>query len=103
MNKDTFIWTVIGIVIISLGIWAINNYVGDKNTNIDEEANETVVYCDPQSREGEFCTKVYSPVCGWFNKTIQCIKYPCAQNYGNSCEACHNPGVEYYTSGECPI
>lgn len=48
------------------------------------------------------CTKEYVPVCGWFNLSIQCIKYPCASNYGNKCMACANENVAYWTEGNCP-
>jgi hypothetical protein len=60
-------------------------------------------YCPSESREAEACTMDYNPVCGWFNsEKIQCITYPCAQTYSNSCGACINPNVEYWTRGECP-
>jgi hypothetical protein len=42
------------------------------------------------------------PVCGWFNQSIQCFKYPCAMNYGNKCMACAAENVAYWTEGECP-
>ena len=58
-------------------------------------------YCDIESRS-DVCTKIYSPVCGWANENIRCIKYPCASNYGNSCEACGNENVAYWTEGVCP-
>src|SRR3989338_1561990 len=58
--------------------------------------------CTAESREVEFCTKEYRPVCGWFNESIKCIAYPCAITASNPCEACHNPQVEYWTEGECP-
>ncbi len=48
------------------------------------------------------CTKEYVPVCGWFNQSIQCIKYPCAANYGNKCTACADGKVAYWTEGQCP-
>ncbi len=52
---------------------------------------------------GEFCIELYQPVCGYFDpKKIQCIKYPCAQTFSNSCFACSNENVLYYTDGECP-
>ncbi|MFA5856180.1 MAG: Kazal-type serine protease inhibitor domain-containing protein [Candidatus Pacearchaeota archaeon] len=42
-------------------------------------------------------------VCGWFNpQQIQCLKYPCANNYDNSCSACSNENVLYWTYGTCP-
>jgi len=59
-------------------------------------------YCTNESRQGEVCPEVYQPVCGWSNESIQCIKYPCVAMYGNSCEACHDAKVAYYTPGACP-
>ena len=49
----------------------------------------------------DICTKEYNPVCGYWNENIKCIKAPCAQTYGNSCEACSNEDVKGWTSGEC--
>jgi putative hemolysin len=59
-------------------------------------------FCTPEQKKANICTMVYMPVCGWFDKSIQCFKYPCAQTHGNSCEACVDPKVEYWTEGECP-
>ena len=65
------------------------NNVGERN------------YCPPEGREAGACIQLYQPVCGWFGKEIQCIKYPCANTYGNSCFACMDENVEYWTEGEC--
>lgn len=60
-------------------------------------------FCTPENRETDVCIQLYQPVCGWFNpEKIQCIKYPCANTYSNSCFACTNPDVLYWTEGECP-
>ena len=59
-------------------------------------------YCTAKSRNADFCIELYKPVCGWFNQSIQCIKYPCAATYSNECFACMDPRVEYWTEGECP-
>lgn len=49
------------------------------------------------------CPKIWKPVCGWFDASqIQCIKYPCAQTYANSCLACKDPKVIGFTPGPCP-
>lgn len=58
--------------------------------------------CSEADRAGDVCAQLYMPTCGWFNQTIKCLRYPCAQNFGNPCEACHNQQVEYWTAGECP-
>jgi len=63
----------------------------------------TKTYCTPESRNADFCTAIYQPVCGWNNPTkVQCIKYPCAETYTSPCNACKNDNVEYWTPGECP-
>lgn len=69
--------------------------------NIKTEENKT--FCKPDQRNADFCIAVYEPVCGWFNSSkVQCFKYPCAITSGNSCEACKNENVLYWTEGECP-
>ncbi len=68
-----------------------------------ETDGEERTYCTPQSREGDVCITLYQPVCGWNDpEKVQCIRYPCAETYSNSCVACHNDNVLYYTEGECP-
>jgi hypothetical protein len=58
--------------------------------------------CTDEQKNAEVCTLEYAPVCGWFNQTIQCFKYPCAKDYGNKCQACSDAKVAYWTNGECP-
>jgi hypothetical protein len=65
----------------------------------DIEGKKVTHACKERS---EACTMEYTPVCGWFGKNIQCIKYPCAADYGNPCTACADEKVEYWTEGECP-
>ncbi len=55
-------------------------------------------YC---SERPEVCTQLYDPVCGWFSENIQCPAYPCAQTYPNSCHACADSKVDYWTEGRC--
>ncbi|MFH0862233.1 MAG: hypothetical protein V1875_04305 [Candidatus Altiarchaeota archaeon] len=58
--------------------------------------------CSLEQRKADFCTEEYAPVCGFSDPAkIQCIKYPCAQTYGNACAACRDENVAYYTIGEC--
>lgn len=59
-------------------------------------------YCTPDQKKAEVCPEYYSKTCGWFNQTIKCFKYPCAQEFSNPCFACAAENVEYYTAGECP-
>lgn len=60
--------------------------------------------CSPESRKGDMCPAIYGPVCATVN--VQCIKAPCPpvqQTFPAPCEACHNPLVSGYVSGECPV
>lgn len=59
-------------------------------------------YCKPSDRKSDVCTAVYMPVCGWFDSFVQCLVYPCAATYSNSCMACIDSKVAYWTIGECP-
>ena len=68
---------------------------------INEDLKES--FCTSASRNVTSCNKNNNPVCGWFDPSkIQCIKYPCANNYGNSCEACKDENIIYWTEGSCP-
>ncbi len=68
---------------------------------LKEEAGQN--YCTPGQRSADVCITLYEPVCGWFDpQKIQCIKYPCAQTFSNSCFACMDEKVLYWTEGECP-
>ena len=60
-------------------------------------------YCKASDRKAEVCIEIYGPVCGWFDSSqIKCIKFPCAQEFSNSCFACANENVLYWTQGGCP-
>ena len=60
-------------------------------------------FCKPEDRKADMCITLEDPVCGWNDpEKIVCIRYPCAQTYSNSCEACKDENVLYYTKGMCP-
>lgn len=67
---------------------------------INSEPEKT--YCTPEQKNAEVCPEYYSATCGWFNQSIKCIKYPCAETFSNPCFACASPSTEYYTPGDCP-
>jgi len=58
--------------------------------------------CTSEQRGAEFCIELYQPVCGWFKEEISCIRYPCASTFSNSCFACIDDNVGYWTEGMCP-
>ncbi len=68
---------------------------------IDSSSSEH--FCTAESRNADACIEIYQPVCGWFDADkVQCIRYPCAQTFSNSCFSCLNEDVLYWTTGECP-
>src|SRR3990167_1661406 len=114
MDRATFIWT---IIITALALLLIASYflvpifssyddngcgceyIRNQNYNISNISEKTS--CSPESREADVCIELYRPVCGWFNENIQCVKYPCAQTFSNSCFACQDNKVAYWTEGSC--
>ena len=61
-------------------------------------------YCTEEQKNSDACIEIYQPVCGWNDPDkVQCIKWPCAETYSNSCFACTDKNVLYWTAGECPI
>jgi len=65
--------------------------------------SETRNYCTAEQRKAQYCIELYDPVCGWFDaEKVLCVKYPCADTYSNSCFACADENVLYWTAGECP-
>lgn len=59
--------------------------------------------CTAEQKQADACIEIYQPACGWDDpEKVQCIKYPCAQTYSNSCFACIAENVLYWTEGECP-
>jgi len=72
------------------------------STGVDFSDAVPVHFCTAAQKAAKVCTMEYTPTCGWFSSKIKCIKYPCAQTYGNPCTACAAENVERWTAGECP-
>ncbi|MBI5389598.1 hypothetical protein HZB01_04430 [Candidatus Woesearchaeota archaeon] len=92
-------------IVLAVVLWVVLvgcTPIETNNTTTQPPLNLEKNPCTPESRQGEYCTMEYNPVCGWFDENINCIKYPCAQTFGNSCAACHDAKVAYWTQGECP-
>ncbi len=95
--KKTIIFFVVSLSVLTLIIFALEFF----RASTDSETEKTL--CLDSQRNAENCIQFYSPVCGWNDpEKIQCIKYPCAQTYSNSCFACSDENVQFWTEGECP-
>jgi hypothetical protein len=116
------------LLLVSFGLVLISYYtIGDKQTACTEEAklcpdgttsvgrtgpncefeacpgeDGERVYCTEEQRNVDACIEIYQPVCGWSKEEIKCLVYPCASTYSNSCFACMDENVAYWTVGECP-
>ena len=53
-------------------------------------------FCTPEQRNADACIEIYQPVCG-FSSSDENIK-----TFSNSCFACIDENVAYWTEGECP-
>lgn len=56
-----------------------------------------------ESQRGQSCSNDadWTPVCSWYNQSVTCVDYPCSGTYANSCEACRDAKVAYWTEGPC--
>lgn len=59
-------------------------------------------YCIPESR-GIECDESQDVVCGWFSNQQSTCDGPCVKLFVNTCQACSDDRVEYWTNGDCPI
>ncbi|EAR91446.1 kazal-type proteinase inhibitor 1 (macronuclear) [Tetrahymena thermophila SB210] len=62
---------------------------------------ENAVFCHPDAVNNKMCTKEYIPVCGIYEKTVNCIKAPCGETYPNKCHACISGKSSYFVPGNC--
>jgi len=71
------------------------NITNNKNTN---EKN----YCKPSDRKNINCTISDNFVCGFLNNnSTECAIAPCSITYTNSCDACIDTNISYWTIGKC--
>jgi len=84
------------LIVLLLALLIFTHFLTD---NVPSEPQK--FFCTTESRNA-VCNDVGDRVCGWFNQSVKCLKYPCAINFNLRCEACKNTAVEYYTFGACP-
>jgi hypothetical protein len=72
--------------------------------SISEVIDDQLFKCNPEDRDVDACIEIYQPVCG--NVNVECVTTPCPpvkETFSNSCFACMNPRVDFYTEGECEL
>lgn len=63
---------------------------------------QTLPYkCSDSDRKKDCSGSTERTVCGWFNDTIKCFRYPCAVTAKSVCEACNNENVAEVTDKDC--
>lgn len=97
----SFLVVFFSLIAFFLLIYSSGIFNKNENNNPPDDW-EKKVYCTSAQRGNGACIQIFQPVCGWFDDSVQCVKYPCAETYSNSCFACMDEKVEYYTKGECP-
>ena len=72
------------------------------SVEICESLSNEKVYCNSDEKHIRECSDNFSMTCGWFYPNVDCLIPPCKENFPDSCHACDNPSVEYWTEGACP-
>jgi hypothetical protein len=57
--------------------------------------------CTEADRKKDCSGSTERTVCGWFNDSVRCIRYPCAITAKSVCEACNVENVESVTDKDC--
>lgn len=84
MGYKNYLYIGIGIFLFIIAI-----YFG---LHVDDSLEKN--YCTQDQREVDICTEEWNPVCGHKGEEL-------FETYSNSCFACRNPEVIYWTKGEC--
>ena len=96
---------VIFIALLISAVLIINSYLTIKKDKTDydnSDNNKQKINCLPSQRDSDFCIEIYEPVCGY--RQVQCVTTPCdpvPETFSNSCFACAEDSIIYYTQGEC--
>ena len=101
--QDKMILGISGICTAKCGDGICDNET-ESNYNCPKDCQIIKNYCKPSDRNdnsSSVCLTLYEPVCGWFNSSVECLKYPCTTTYSNSCVACSDNTITYWTAGEC--
>ena len=78
------------IAVLAIGSNGADNEDGAQGLPDEEERN----YCTPDSRDADICIMLYDPVCGWQEDGSH-------GTYSNSCVACSEEKVLFWTEDEC--
>ena len=99
-NKKIKIIVVSSLLVVALITLTVMVGLEETFESIPEDQRN---YCSEKSRQADACIAVYQPVCGWSDsEKVQCLVFPCAQTYSNSCFACMDEKVAFWTQGDCP-
>ena len=84
---------------------SIDSGPGEHPTSF-EDTGQTPHYCTADSQDVAECEDLDEPVCGWYDLSkVECAAdEPCVRSvFPNSCKACQNDNIEYWTEGDCPL
>ncbi|KAL4431919.1 hypothetical protein ABPG74_012731 [Tetrahymena malaccensis] len=59
------------------------------------------IFCNPDDSLNDSCIELYKPVCGVFDNYVISLDQSLSQTYSNSCFACIDEHVSYYTPQSC--
>lgn len=45
----------------------------------NQQESEQKNFCTEEQKDIEVCSEEFQPVCGWFNDSLKCIRFPCAR------------------------
>lgn len=86
---------------IQLTLIALIYFISNINSLFLGEEQTLPYKCSDSDRKKDCNGSTERTVCGWFNDSIKCFRYPCAITAKSVCEACNNENVAEVTDKDC--
>ena len=74
---------------------------GSTNATLSAATSDSAADNFCPKRRSIMCTMIYSPVCAFYDESVNCAQKPCVKNFGSGCSACADAKIIKHRAGVC--